>query len=357
MQKVFNFKVKQTIKKVYPNVKALYVDQGVIYVAKGYKIYTYNRESGNIAFDGKLIDSKYTLLSAISRMLNRLLRIEPSTMLLLKNGSRLVSAKKALFVAEKNSQQYIKVFDIPRGNKPLNIALNPNDGHLYFGEYILNGRFSDTQRSEVHIYKSEDSGLNWYPCYTFPKNTIRHIHGVFYDKFTQKMWVTTGDRDSESIIANSDDGFKTLNVFKQGKQRYRAVTLLFYEDYIVYGTDTEHEKNHIYAIHRETGEERCLQALEGSTLMATQNTLGQAALSTAVEPSEVNQEPYAHVWFSDDGFKWQDIYHVKKDAWSARYFQYGRITFPQNALQKNQIVFSGHALQKIDNKMLILNVE
>lgn len=353
MQKIFNSKVNQSIKKLYPNAKALYVDKEIIYVAKGYKIYAHNTENGNKILDGQLIDSKYGFVSRVSRMLNRLLRIEPSTMLLLKNGSRLVSAKKALFVAEKNSQKYLKTFEIPRGNKPLTLALNPKSGHLYFGEYILNGRFPDTERSEVHIYTSEDHGLNWKICYTFPQNTIRHVHGIFYDKFTNKMWVTTGDQDHESMIAHSDDGFKTLNVFKQGKQRYRAVTLLFYQDYIVYGTDTEHEKNYIYAIHRETGEETCLESLQGSALMATQNALGNAALSTAVEPSEVNQEPYAHVWFSHDGLTWKNVYTVKKDVWSARYFQYGRITFPQNALDNNQMVFSGHALKNIDNKVVV----
>jgi len=355
MQQVFNFKVNQPIKKFYPHAKALYVDKEVIYVAKGYKIYAYNRENGNETFDGQLIDSKYGFLSRISRMLNRLLRIEPSTMLLLKNGSRLVSAKKALFVAEKNSQKYLKIFEIPRGNKPLNIALNPENGHLYFGEYILNGRFSDTVRSEVRIYKSEDYGLNWKTCYTFPQNTIRHVHGIFYDKFTNKMWVTTGDQDHESMIAYSDDGFKTLNVFKQGKQRYRAVTLLFYEDCIVYGTDTEHEKNYIYRIERETGEESCLQSLQGSALMAAQDAYGNSAISTAVEPSQVNHHAYAHIWFSRDGINWKDIYKARKDSWSAKYFQYGRITFPQNALQESRIIFSGHALNKIDNKVVLLS--
>jgi len=357
MQKTFNLKTQQSLQKLYPNAKALYVDRELIYFARGYQIYTYNTHTGSLTFNGKLMDSKYTFLSRMSRLLNRLLRIEPSTMLLLKNGNRLVSAKKGLFVAQKNSQKYVKTFPIPRGNKPLSIALNEKTGHLYFGEYILNGRFADTQRSEVHVYKSEDHGLTWTICYTFPQNTIRHIHGVFYDKFTQKMWITTGDQDEESLIASSDDGFKTLQVFKKGKQRYRAVTLLFYEEYIVYGTDTEHEQNYIYAIHRETGEERCLTALQGSALMATQNDVGQAALSTAVEPSEVNHEPYAHVWFSNDGLSWEDVYSVKKDAWSPRYFQYGRITFPHNALQNRQMVFSGHALQGMDNKVAILDIE
>jgi hypothetical protein len=341
---------------ILSNSKALYIDKNTIYIAKGYKIYRVNQENKEWILDGKIIDPQYSLLSRLSRLLNRLLRIEPSNMLILNNGSRLLSAKKGIFLALKDSQKYLKTFHIPRGNKPLNICLTPN-GHLYFGEYILNGRFSDIERNEVHIYKSVDNGKTWSICYTFPKNTIRHIHGIFYDKFTKRLWVTTGDRDDECLIAYSDDGCRSINIWKKGKQKYRAVTLLFYKDYIVYGTDTEHEENYIYSINRETSKETCLKKLQGSVLMATQNyNTGNSVISTAVEPSLINNHAYAHVWFSHDGINWKDIYSEKKDKWSARYFQYGRISFPQNALQHSSIIFSGHALQGIDNKVTIKTI-
>jgi len=334
------------------NSKALYIDKESIYVARGYNIYRVSQDNKKWILDGKIIDPKYALLSKFNRLFNRLLRIEASSMLLLKNGSRLLSGKKGIFLATKDTKKYIKKFHIPRGNKPLNICATPN-GDLYFGEYILNGRFSDTERSSVHIYKSEDNGQTWDICYTFPKDTIRHIHGIFYDKYTNKIWVTTGDRDNECLIASTSNRFKNLEILKRGKQKYRAVTLLFYKNYIVYGTDTEHEENYIYSINRTTSKETCLVKLHGSVLMATQNhATGEAAISTAVEPSTVNNHPYAHVWFSKDGINWKDIYSAKKDTWSAKYFQYGRITFPQNAFQENSLTFSGHALQGIDNKAI-----
>jgi len=338
---------------ILSNSKALYIDRDFIYIAKGYNIYKVNQKNKKWILDGKIIDSKYSLLSKLNRLLNRLLRIEPSNMLILKNGSRVVSAKKGIFIALKDSQKYLKTFHLPRGNKPLNICLSPN-GYLYFGEYILNGRFSDTERNEVHIYKSVDNGETWSICYTFPKNTIRHIHGIFYDKYTEKLWITTGDKDEECLIANTDDEFQSINIVKHGKQKYRAVTLLFYKDYIVYGTDTEHEENYICSINRKTSREIRLRKLQGSVLMATQNyDTDTSAISTAVEPSLVNNHAYAHVWFSKDGINWQDIYSEKKDKWSAKYFQYGRITFPENALRNSSIIFSGHALEGIDNRVII----
>ena len=343
------------MEKIIAEGKALYREDERLYIAKGYMIYKSDEKGKLWEIDGKIQDRKYALLSRFSRLLNRLLRIEVSNMVILDDGTRVLSAKKGIFVAKPSSKRYLKTFHISRGNKPMNIALD-GEGNLYFGEYFLNGRFGDKEREEVHIYRSEDNGESWQICYTFPKNTIRHIHGIFYDSYADCLWVTTGDRDDESMIASTADGFKTVEILKRGSQRYRAVTLLFYKDHIVYGTDTEHEMNHIYSIDRKSGKERRLVALPGSVMMAVQSG-ERAVLSTAVEPSKVNSDPYATIWYSKDGLGWNEIYKVCKDRYSMRYFQYGRITFPYGAVTANDFIFSGHALENIDNKVLLKRVD
>jgi len=342
---------RQIMEKIIPSAKALYIDKNTLYIARGYSIYKSSDNTEHWTLDGRIEDFKYAFLGRFSRLLNRLLRIEVSNMLVLDDGTRILSAKKGIFVAKPGSQKYIKTFDIIRGNKPMNICLD-NDGSLYFGEYFLNGKFVDTQREEVHIYRSEDRGQSWKICYTFPKNTVRHIHGIFYDSYTNRLWVTTGDRDNECMIAYTSDKFKSLEIVKTGSQKYRAVTLLFYNDYIIYGTDTEHEKNYIYSFLRDSDDDDCLQELQGSVLTATQSG-NMAALSTAVEPSKVNNYAYVHIWLSENGLEWKDIYSAKKDKWSYKYFQYGRITFPQYAIRKNKLFFNGHALENIDNKTIL----
>jgi len=339
------------INKIISNSKILYQDKNIIYIAKGYRIFKSYNDGVTWEFEGKVVDKKYSFLSIFSRLLNRLLRIEISNMYILEDGSRVVIAKKGIFVAKPKSRKYVKTFNVIRGNKPMNICID-NDGMIFFGEYFLNGKFKDLDRSEVHIYKSEDNAQSWNICYTFPKNTIRHIHGIFYDKYTNMIWITTGDSNSECMIANTSNAFKSINIVKSGYQKYRAVTLLFYKDYIVYGTDTEHEQNYIYMFFRKDNEEKCLQTLQGSVLTATQFG-NMAALSTAVEPSKVNNHMYAHIWFSKNGLEWEDIYHAKKDKWSFKYFQFGRILFPHNAITENEITFTGHSLEGIDNKTII----
>lgn len=342
------------IERIIPKYRVLYIEDNIMYAAKGYRIYRSNDEGENWILDGKVIDRKYSLIGSI-RLLARLLRVEVSGMIILEDGSRVIIAKKGIFVAKPNSKEYIRTFSIPRGSKPMNICKD-SDGDLYFGEYILNGPFAQDEREEVHVYKSEDNAYNWNICYTFPKNTIRHIHGIFYDKFTDKIWFTSGDRGSECIIGNTDNGFKTINIVKQGGQRYRAVKLLFYKDFIVYGTDTQIEQNYIYRFDRESGDERTLKVLQGSVISATQSG-DNACIATAIEPSDVNHDPYAHLWFSKDGIEWQEIYKVKKDLYSAKYFQFGRMLFPHNAIGNNSIFITGHALKWLDGKTVSLSIK
>ncbi len=339
--------------KIIPRYRALYIQDNTIYAAKGYSIYKSSDGGKNWILDGRVRDRKHSFIGGI-RLLARLLRVEVSGMLMLEDGSRVVIAKKGIFVARSNSKKYIRTFTIPRGSKPMNICKD-SDGSLYFGEYLLNGPFAQDEREEVHVYRSEDNGYNWNICYTFPKNTIRHIHGIYYDRFIDKMWFTSGDRGNECIIGNTDNGFKTINIVKQGGQKYRAVKLFFYKDFIVYGTDTQIEKNYIYRFDRESGDEECIQEVQGSVISGVQ-VGDKACISTAIEPSEVNKELYAHLWYTSDGKQWEDIYKAKHDLLSLKYFQFAKMQFPHNAIIRDKIIVTGHAVKGLDGKTACLSL-
>ncbi len=336
--------------KILSGYCVLHVDYKVIYAAKGYKIFKSFDGGESWELDGKIEDNKYGLIANTSRLLARLSRAEITNLLILQDGSRVAIGKKGIFVAQKDKKIYKKTFNVTRGTRPLNMC-EDSKGFLYFGEYL-----SNPNRDEVHIFKSIDSGKTWAICYTFPKNTIRHVHGVFYDKYKDLVWFATGDLDGECIIGHTDNNFETVKVFKQGGQKYRTVQLLFFKDFIIYGTDTEFEKNYIYRIDREDGHEYCLQELQGSVLSSTY-TEECAAISTAVEPSEVNHDVYSHIWFSNDGYQWEEIYKERKDSLSPKYFQYGRFKFPTGAINNGKLLFSGHALKKIDNSTIIISFE
>lgn len=335
--------------KILSSYCVLNIHQNVIYAAKGYSIYKSFDGGGSWELDGKIEDFKYGLIANTSRLLARLFRAEITNLIILQNGSRIITAKKGIFVASFDQKIYRKTFIVPRGSRPMGLCLD-GSGSIYFGEY-----FSNPERDKVHIFKSVDSGLTWVICYTFPKKSIRHIHGIFYDRYEDMIWFSTGDLDGECIIGNTQDGFKNVNFVKKGGQQYRTVKLLFYKDFIVYGTDSEYEKNYIYRIDRKDYKEYCLKDIQSSVFSAVKVD-EYAAISTAVEASSVNIDRYAHVWFSENGIEWKELFQFEKDFFHPKYFQVGRIKFPQGAFYNGELFSTGHALKGLDNSSLIYKI-
>ncbi len=327
----------------------LNIHDNVIYAAKGYKIYKSFDIGKSWELDGMIKDLKYEMIANTSRLLARLFRAEVTSLLILQNGSRVAIGKKGIFVAKKDEKVYKKTFVVTRGSRPMNMC-EDRKGFLYFGEY-----FRNDERDEVHIFKSVDVGKTWEICYSFPRKTIRHIHGIFYDKYKNLIWFATGDLDGECIIGHTKDSFDTVEIFKKGEQKYRVVQLLFFKDFIIYGTDTEYEKNYIYKLDRNSYVEHCLQEIQGSVLSGVSNA-NKAVLSTTVEPSEINTDVHTYIWYSENGYEWKVICKFKKDFLSMKYFQYGRVKFPRNAIVADRVYFFGQALDRIDNKTVMCSL-
>lgn len=304
--------------------------------AKGYTLYD---ESGLYYIS----DKKYSLLSHLG-LTRRLFRAEVTGLYILPKGNNLVIAKKGLFLQKEGDNCYEKVFSMQRGSKPLNICLFPS-GNIFFGEY-----FQNMEKVAVHIYCSKDNGQTWNAAYTFPEGSINHIHGVFFDEYTNRIWVTTGDRENECIIGYTEDEFKTFVEVFRGGQEYRTCQLFFYKDFIVFGTDSQYQQNVIKKFDRKTLEITELQEVQGSVIKGGQ--VGDVAfISTTVEPSKVNTDKYAHLWVTKDGLHWEERYKAKKD-WLPSIFQFGTFEFPQYyEIEKlERLYFSGRALKGIDGK-------
>ncbi len=293
---------------------------------------------------GKYIveDRVFSLFSRIA-LTRRLFRAEITGYYTLDNGSSLIVAKNALFLKRHGSNCFVKCFSIPRGSKPLNLCIAPS-GNVYFGEY-----FQNIEKQAVNIYKSSDGACTWNIVYTFAEGEINHIHGLFLDPFTDRIWVATGDRAEECIIGYTEDEFKSFNVVFRGGQEYRTCQMFFYKDYIVFGTDTQYEQNYIRSFDRKSLKITDLQQVQGSVIKGGQ--VGDVAfLSTTVEPSDVNKDQYAHLWTTKDGRHWEERYKAKKDYWPF-IFQFGTFEFPNFELDKlDRLYFSGRALKGMNGK-------
>ncbi len=296
----------------------------------------------------KIVD-KYALPSrfALSR---RFLRAEITSFYHLANGDKIAVAKKGLFLCKKGNNTFEKCFPMPRGSKPLNLCFAPS-GNIYFGEY-----FQNLEKQAVNIYCSDDNALTWHIAYTFEAGNINHIHGLFFDKYTNRIWIATGDRENECIIGYTEDEFKTFVEVFRGGQEYRTCQLFFYKDFIVFGTDTQYEQNVIKKFDRKTLEITELQKVQGSVIKGGQ--VGDVAfISTTVEPSKVNTDKYAHLWVTKDGLHWEERYKAKKDCWPS-IFQFGTFEFPQYyGMDKlERLYFSGRALKGLDGKSTYIDL-
>lgn len=305
-------------------------------VSRGYILTSANRKY-------RIADKKYALLSRFA-LTRRFFRAEITGIYALEGGDSLAVAKKGLFLQEKGGRVFRKCFALPRGSKPLNLCIAPS-GKIFFGEY-----FQNMEKRAVHIYCSEDNARTWHIAYTFPEGNINHIHGLFPDPYTQRIWVATGDRENECIIGYTEDEFKSFVEVFRGGQEYRTCQLFFYKDFIVFGTDTQYRQNVLKKFDRRTLEITELQKVQGSVVKGGQ-VGGVSFISTTVEPSEVNKDPFSHLWVTKDGLHWEEKYKAKKDRLPFK-LQFGTFEFPkyQGIDRLERLWFSGRALKGLDGK-------
>ena len=327
----------------------LYLSKLFWIVARGYRLYKYYPDTDKLIFFSRLVDSDNGQKAAFS-LTRRLFRAEITHLYHFQNDNWMCIGKKALFKYNRKNELFEKCCDIEKGSRPMNLCQG-NDGTIYYGEYCFN-----PDKRPMRIFLSKDDGKTWSVAYTFGKGEINHIHGIFNDPYTKRLWVATGDDDDACIFGYTEDGFKTFIREFEGTQQNRICVPLFLKDEIIFATDTQYEQNYIRSINRKTGKVHNLQTIQGSGIYAVQ--FGSKMLvSTTVEPSAVNKDRWSNLWYSEDGHRWREIAKHKKDYWHTRYFQFGSIRFPHYSEDYESIVYTGRALKGIDGKTVIMTTD
>lgn len=252
-------------------------------------------------------------------IISRLLRKGTHHFISLNENQSAVIYDKRLCIADGDR----KKFDVPLpGSRPL--SFEKIGGEIVFGEYR-----SNIERSPVSVYAID---LTQEPTLKrkFTFKNIRHIHGVYQDTYNKTIYITTGDENHEAAIYKTEDDFRSVEKVLSGSQQTRVIRLLFDENFIYFGSDAPHEKNHLYKLDKET---KALTHLAdvGSPVFHGCKIKNWFFFSTAIEPSQVNISRHAELWASPDGDMWKCILRLKKDFLSMRYFQYGQIRFPNGA--------------------------
>jgi len=278
----------------------------------------------------------------------RLLRAGLHALCRTPQGGLVATVRGAIMSSPAEGEPFVEVHTVTRGTRPLNVAADRHG--VFFGEY-----FSNPDRDAVHVYGSDD-GTAFAPVHTFPAGAIRHVHGIWPDRFRDGLWVLTGDRDAECGLWFTNDGFRSLERVAGGTQRTRAVYVIPEADGLVVPTDTPQERNVIQWFDPADGSFTDLAPAAGSVFYGARGKR-VSLLSTVVERSSVNPVREVFVYASRDGHRWREIACLQADLLGGRrgrWFRYPQVTFAQG--EGSGFLYGGAvSLRGLDGRLLRWN--
>lgn len=270
--------------------------------------------------------------ASVSRLAQRLLRFQVTNVIPLEGDALFVTFDKSVGVVRNGKFQPLN--GLTRPCRVLRAACaRDENGVIYFGEYLAND-----ERGEMRIYKYSNGKEALETAYTFPQNSIKHIHGIYFDKFSKALFCLTGDEEKECQILRSFDGFKTTEILGQGDETWRAVSILFDEKSYFYGMDAEFRTNHIYKVDRQSLERRSLGEVNGTVFYSKQLN-GSLFFTTTAENAPSQIENVAALWTIDENDNCRKLVSFEKDSWHPTLFQFGTIHFPYQNLLDDELYF------------------
>ena len=214
---------------------------------------------------------------------------------------------------------------------------------IYLGEYGRN-----PERRPVPVYRSRDDGRSWDIAYEFPAGSVRHVHGVYRDPYSDRLWIPTGDVTGECYLVSADPDFANVTWYGDGSQAWRAVTFFFEPDRIVWAMDSEGETSYLQVFDRSTATLTRGRAFPGPVWYGKRLADGRALLQTTVEIGAGVRCPRASVFASSDLVDWREVATFEKDRWPLRYCKFGVVAFADGHQTGDDFVLFGDALKGLD---------
>jgi hypothetical protein len=284
----------------------------------------------------------WKVLASNFRLAQRLLRFMVTNVVPLADGDLFVTFDKTVGIVKNGKYQTLP--GLMRPCRVLRSACAIDDkGDVFFGEYLANN-----ERGEMRIYKYQQGSDSLETAYIFPPNTIKHIHGIYFDEFTDSLFCLTGDAENECQILRSNDDFKTVEFVGKGDETWRAVSILFDKDSFYYGMDAEFTSNFIYRVNRQTLERTQLGEVNGTVFYAKK--LGDDLFfTTTAENAPSQRENVAAIWHVNKNGVCEQLTSFEKDGWHGTLFMFGTIHFPSINKLENELYFQVVGV-KGDNK-------
>ena len=272
-------------------------------------------------------------LASSFRLVQRLLRFSVTNAIPLANGDIFVAFDRTVGIIR--GHRYIALSGLKRPCRVLRSACAIGlDGNLYFGEYLAND-----SRGSINLYRYVPGEKSVNSIYSFPKGSVRHVHGIYYDEFTHALFCLTGDSNAECRIIRTFDEFGTVETICQGDESWRAVSALFTKEGVYFGTDAEYRSNSIYRLDRQTLIRNSLGEVNG-TVFYSQKFNGKLFFATTAENAPSQTENRAEIWVADESDGIQKLGSFAKDRWHAVLFGFGIVNFPHISSVSDRLFFS-----------------
>jgi hypothetical protein len=343
-----------------PNTRPLLFSGRRLFCSRGNRIVATNDDGRSFEPICTLQVSNSYRLAGASTLSRRVTRTDCFRMREVTGGKRAYVFRGGIYVQNSGSDVAVCTMRIPRGSRPVSLATN-SQGHVVFGEY-----FANQARQEVHIYGSNDGGMNWDIVYTFEPGAIRHVHGIAYDRWDDCYWICTGDYDNENCLIRASCDFTDVRILRQGGQHNRFFTLQVFENQIVAATDTPLESNYVFVIDKDTGEARQANAIENASF-CTCVVGNQVFVSTNAERSPVNDNHHSHIWMGHQSLlHWDRILSRPVDVVDKigrlpglrnGFFQHPHFAFPEGTNPGHHLVCYGMGLQGQHDALMFHDVQ
>lgn len=333
--------------------------QGLLF--KSLAFYVVDLTNGERELIGKLPTCAKKKALSCFRLTERLFRLEPKCAARLDEYRFVVCVLSKLWVLDVQKRSVIKLIEMRHGYSVLNFC--ERDGFVYWGDYGAN-----PNHDEINIYRL-DRDLNISIVYTFPRNSIRHIHGIIKDG--DGFIVMVGDNESQAGIYRVNGDWAEVKPWKTGEQKYRAVVGFPFDGGLLYATDSVESENHLRLIGAE-GDERDLVTINGSCIYGCE-TKDYFIFSTTVESHEGGgwrkllsnelgggiKSLYVHIIaVGKSDLNIRILKKSRKDIWPIKLFQYGMAVFPKRQEKSiDGVWFYNIATKKNDGKTLYLKFD
>lgn len=142
------------------------------------------------------------------------------------------------------------------------VAVSTLDDTIMCAEYTMEPYNSQTGLwtgpETQSIWKGTNDGRDWSIVFTVNRNpesdssTVRHLHTIEYDPYGNLFWFGSGDIDSQAKIWKINPDGTGATLVGGGSQVWRTTAIVFTENYVCWGSDSNFGDHAFARLDRET---------------------------------------------------------------------------------------------------------